>query len=1049
MELGVYEQIINQLFRNKLNSIDRNKFYIGESIIKKKDVADYLSRYMFQLISEIFHSFDSNDDSIRICTGLVNDIIKKIAKEFSLENYCDNIVEAEISLLSAIVDKTKCEYPDIADYISKITPTTTLSRSHLFTGHNQGIALNSELKKEILSSDDICILVSFIKVSGLNLLEDVLKQYVAKGNKLRIITTTYMQATDFNAVLRLSNLPNTEVKISYNSDSDRLHAKSFLFLRKTGFHTAYIGSSNISYQALTEGLEWNIKITQTELPDIISTIRNSFETYWMDDGSFERFRPGLDDERLRMALSRDNNQEAILDYSILDLIKAKEYQQEILEKLDVERKMHNHYRNLVVAATGTGKTVIAAFDFKRFHETRPDATFLFVVHREEIIKQACFTFRQVLGDPNFGDMWYGSVEPSSYKCLFASKDMLNNRLDSLALREDYYDYIIVDEAHHIVADSYQKIINHFKPKILLGLTATPERTDEKDIMQYFDGHISAEIRLDTALNNGLLSPFHYYGITDDVDLTQVRWERGRFIPSELSKVYTANDNRTGIIFHAMEKYLPDYNDVQALCFCVDQQHANYMNSKFILANLRSAVLTSDNGYERERILRNFKDKKINYLFVVDMFNEGVDIPNIDTVMFLRPTESVTIFLQQFGRGLRKVKGKDHLSVLDFVGHSRMEFNYIDRFRSLIGKTSMSVKEEIEHDFPHLPLGCQITLEKKAREEILNNINKFISSFGSTKILSAIKNFSRNYELPLTLANFIKLTHVPIEKIYKINSWTTLCKFADVRTNESKFSQELKRAVFKKWLSVDSYSYFAFIRVLAEKRFNINYDQMGVIDQKRSLMFYYDLFQDAGRYPNMQAMFDDLSSDEVLIEELSELMPVLMGKCEALEMEDNSVLCSIMSLKLHGTYTKDEIFVALGTSTLAKKSSCREGVERCHDLNVEAMYVDIIKDREVGSSTNYNDFAQSREFFNWESQSTVSPTSRTGLNYINSVNTMLLFVRQQADQPDDYSRTMGYTYLGEVNLVQWSGARPMQILWRLKTKMPASVFSYAGKYVAVG
>lgn len=1048
MELGLYEQTINKLFQEKINQLDKDKYYIGTRTLTNKDVAGYLSKYLLQVVTELFYSFEKDDDGVEKCTWLVNDIIRHVASTFDIEDYKDNLLEAEASLLTAVVDKTRCEYPDIAEYIRSITPTTTLSKSHLFTGHNSGVSMGSELRKEILSADDICFLVSFIKLSGLNEIEQELKKHVNAGRRLRVITTTYMQATDFKAVKRLAEMPNTEVKISYNSERDRLHAKSYLFLRNSGFHTAYIGSSNISGPALTEGLEWNIKVTESELPEVIATVKNSFETYWADE-AFETFTPGVDDERLKRALSGEKEEVEGIDYSVLDLIKAKDYQNEILERLEVERSVHGHYRNLVVAATGTGKTVISAFDFKRFREANPDCTFLFVVHREEIIKQACATFRLVLGDPNFGDMWYGDQQPSSYKCLFASKDMLNSRLNSLSLARDYYDYIIFDEAHHIVADSYQRILHYFTPKILLGLTATPERMDGLDITEFFDGHISAEIRLATALNNGLLAPFHYYGVTDDTDLTQVRWERGHFISSDLSAVYTANDTRTNTILTAMERYIADPHDVRALCFCVDQKHATFMNAKFTLAGLKTDILTSENAGDRAGKLRKLRDKVINYLFVVDMFNEGVDIPAIDTVLFLRPTESVTIFLQQFGRGLRKSEGKTHLTVLDFVGHSRSEFNYSDRFRALIGRTSMSVAEEVERNFPHMPLGCKITLEEKAREEILNNINNFIKRYTKGKVINSISTFSRDFDAPLTLANFIKLCNIPLERIYKVSTWSDLCSMAGIQKSYSRFTTELKRAVYKKWLSVDSYSYFSFIKTLADKRFKVKENTLNTIERKRALMFYYDVFQDANKYASMQAMFDDLSKDQVFVDELQSLIPLLIDRCEALEKEDNSAIRADMPLKLHGIYTKDEIFASIGTSTLTRKSPCREGVERNKDLSLEAMFVDIIKDREEGSNTNYNDFAQSREMFNWETQNSVSPTTPSGQNYINRTNTMLLFVRKQSDHPDDKQRTMGYVYLGEVDMVNWSGSRPMQILWKLKTLMPASVFSYAGKYVAIG
>jgi superfamily II DNA or RNA helicase len=366
---------------------------------------------------------------------------------------------------------------------------------------------------------------------------------------------------------------------------------------------------------------------------------------------------------------------------------------------------------------------MAASDYKAFTGKYERARLLFVAHREEILRQSLHTFQQVLCDYNFGEKWYAGQEPSNYEYVFASKDTLNNRIDTLNLPQDYYDYIVIDEAHHIVAETYQKIISYFKPKVLLGLTATPERMDCEDITQYFDGTISAEIRLDDALNKGLLAPFHYYGITDSVDYTEVGWSKGQYVASELTKIYTYNDARTGVILKSLETYLPksSLHNVRALCFCVNQEHAKYMASKFTLCGLKAEILTTENIKMRSVRYRQLKNKEINYLFVVDIFNEGVDIPEVDTILFLRPTESLTVFIQQFGRGLRKAEGKTHVDIFDYVGNCRAEFNYTDRMRAIIGRTSMSVEEEMERDCPHLPFGCKITLEPKAKEYIMKNI----------------------------------------------------------------------------------------------------------------------------------------------------------------------------------------------------------------------------------------------------------------------------------------------------------------------------------------
>ena len=1036
IELGIYEQIINKLFEVKLGELDHQEFYIGKQPMTRDNVASYLSRYLYGLFIDVFSQFNQDDESVEKAVKLANDIIKHLAQKFYIED--TNLLSAKSEILTAVIDKTKCEFPDIAEHISEITPITSLVRSTLFTGSSKQVSLESELKREILSADEICLLVSFIRSTGLNLIFNQLKDYAQSGKKLRVITTTYIGATDYNAIKKLATLPNTEIKISYNSSLDRLHAKSYLFLRNTGFHTAYVGSSNLSEAALTEGLEWNVKVTQQELPHIIKEIRHTFESYW-GNPLFETFVSGRDDERLKEALSGVKTE--TIDYSVLDLIKAHDYQDEILEKLKLEREVFGHYRNLVVAATGTGKTVIAAFDYKNFREHTSRANFLFIAHREEILKQSCKTFRTVLQDENFGDLWYGDVVPQAYTHLFASKDMLNNHLEELDLADDFFDYIIFDEVHHIAADSYRKILSRFKPKILLGLTATPERMDGEDITKDFDGKISAEIRLDDALNNRLLAPFHYYGITDRVDLTTVTWRGGRYVISELSKVYTENDLRTGLILRKIEEYLPNYHDVRALCFCVDVEHAKNMAAKFQLAGLKSAYLVSDNGADRVKWSRQLRDKKINYLFVVDMFNEGVDIPEVDTILFLRPTESLTVFLQQFGRGLRKAEGKEYVTILDFVGHCNKEFNYTDRFRRLIGRTSMSVAEEFEKDFPHLPLGCHITLEAKAKEYILENIRAAIGTFRKNRVITWIQSYGSETDRPLTLANFINLHQIPLEKFYKNFTWQGLLNLAGKTYNRSRFENELKRAVYKKWLSTDSYTYFSFLEKLASRNFKVRVDEMNYIEQKMALMFYYDMFQDAGKYLNLQGMFNDLSLDDLFCEEMKELVVLLKNKCEAYEMEDNS---SIMNfpLKLHGVYTKDQIFVALETSSIDKKSSCREGCERNKRLNLEAMFVDIIKDREEGSNTNYNDFAINELLFNWETQNKVSPTSQAGKNYINETQTMLLFVRQQDSYPDDKGRTMGFTYLGEVKLVKWQGAKPIEIVWRLKTPMPASMLNIA-------
>jgi HKD family nuclease len=498
------------------------------------------------------------------------------------------LINVEGKVLKAVFSKVDAHFSDLDLRLKEITPYTRLSHSELFTGGNSGLSLESELKKEILSADRVDLLVSFIKFKGIIILEKELKEFTNRGGKLRVITTTYMGASDFKAIQLLSKLDNTEVKISYNTGNERLHAKAYLFYRNSGFHTGYIGSSNFSRSALTDGLEWNLKITTKEVSHIIDKFQKTFDAYWLND-EFETFDEKNNKERLIDALKQGKNSKEFTSTTSYFDIKPFPYQNEILEKLEVERAVHNRFRNLLVAATGTGKTVVSAFDYKRFKQNNTSAKLLFLAHRKEILQQSRYTFQGILKDPNFGELWVDGMFPNNFELVFASVQSVNNQLGNLNLTPEYYDYIIIDECHHQIANSYRSIINYFKPKILLGLTATPERMDGGDILEDFCNKIAAEIRLPEALNRKLLCPFQYFGITDSVDLSQVGWDKGRYIASELTNLYTSNDRRINEIISNLDKYTKDLNDVRAIGFCVSMEHAEFMAQKVSISRIKSRL----------------------------------------------------------------------------------------------------------------------------------------------------------------------------------------------------------------------------------------------------------------------------------------------------------------------------------------------------------------------------------------------------------------------------------------------------------------------------
>lgn len=351
------------------------------------------------------------------------------------------------------------------------------------------------------------------------------------------------------------------------------------------------------------------------------------------------------------------------------------------------------------------------------------------------------TFRHILRDQNFGELLVGHYKPESLERLFCSIQSLNSNDLCRKLHGDYYDYIVIDEFHHAAAKGYQELLEHFTPKYLLALTATPERHDGMDILKYFDNHIAAEIRLPDAINKKLLSPFQYFGISDCVDLSSLRWTNGGYDKTQLNNIFNGNVQRASLVLQKMHEILLDIAQCRALCFCVSQDHAEYMNAFFNEHGVHSAVLTAHSlSSERDTVQQRLRQREINMICVVDLYNEGVDIPEIDTVLFLRPTESLTVFLQQLGRGLRLCDDKECLTVLDFVGNAHRNFNFEYRFRAMLGASGQNVADELGHGFPHLPAGCHIELEKEAQERILANIKSSISNGRQNMIVSRIATF---------------------------------------------------------------------------------------------------------------------------------------------------------------------------------------------------------------------------------------------------------------------------------------------------------------------
>ena len=809
MKTGLYEKPINKKLNKALAELTDN-FNVEKEQIDSEEAAGILSKYVKKVVERSLNNISESDDSLTKQIELVNKIIGAI-KQNTSEGIADDLEIAEDKQLLSVTDKTNT-IQAINDKVKVIRPVTSIAQSSLFTGAVHEPQMFSELKKEIFSCNCIDMLVSFIKWSGLRLLMEALTEFTNNGGKLRIITTSYMGATDIKAISELAKLKNTEIKVSYDTKRTRLHAKAYIFYRETGFTTAYIGSSNLSNVAISSGLEWNIKITRQDQPEVLQKVAATFDSYWSSN-EFEVY-DDTQKPRLAKALQLEKTHTEDNSFFAVD-INPYPYQQEILDKLEAERTIRNNYKNLIVAATGTGKTIISALDYKHKCSRNNKPKLLFVAHRKEILEQSIKTFRMVLRDANFGDLFVGDTSPQSFEHLFVSVQTFNAKSLEKHLTPDFYDYIIIDEVHHAPAETYKNILGHFTPKFLLGLTATPERMDGKSIMPYFNNKITAEIRLPEAIERKLLCPFQYFGVTDNIDLSNLRWERGGYNREELSKIYTRQDaeaiTRASLIVQAVDKYVTDINEVKGLGFCVSKEHARFMADYFNKFNIPSLCLTGDSPKEeRDSAKLKLTNGDLRFIFVVDLYNEGVDIVDVNTILFLRPTESLTIFLQQLGRGLRLADGKECLTVLDFIGQANKKYDFESKFKALLSNTDRNISNEIKNGFISAPKGCYIQLEKKAQEYVLENIRTGFDR--KDGLIARIASFAEDTGKPLTLTNFVEHYELNLQAIYKKGcSFARLCVMAGKRED---FSEELESDKFTKALArvalIDSRHWIEFI-----------------------------------------------------------------------------------------------------------------------------------------------------------------------------------------------------------------------------------------------
>lgn len=922
-------------------------------------------------------------------------------------------------------------------------PAAPLSEAALLTNAHGEPSLQSEILAELSSADEVDLLCAFVKWTGVRTIRPGLEKVKDRGVPLRIVTTTYMGATEREALDRLVREVGAQVKVQYDVQRTRLHAKAWMFRRNSGFSTAYVGSSNLSHSAMLDGVEWNVRLSQRANPALLAKFEATFDTYWSDP-SFEDYDPErlADRDRLDDALAEagGRRQHDRVTISLSGLaVRPYPYQQRMLDDLEVARAVYGRHQNLVVAATGTGKTVVAALDYQRLadtHERGARPRLLFVAHRREILEQALRTFREVLADPNFGELYVDGSRPERWGHVFASVQSLTSYgVDNIPPQS--FKILIVDEFHHAAAGTYQRLLAHLEPEETLGLTATPERTDGVNVAQLFGGEPTTELRLWDAISSDLLTPFHYFVINDETDLRRIRWDRGAYQASELSTLYTGNDARTRIVLAQVRDKVADLNAMKALGFCVDVAHANAMARAFSAAGIPSVAVTGATpSGERSAALADLREGSIMAIFAVDIFNEGLDIPDVNTVLFLRPTESATVFVQQLGRGLRRTRTKSVLTALDFVGLQRQEFRWDLKLRALTGLATRLLIEGIESGFSSLPSGSQIVLERETQKRVLDNVRAQVIRRWPQLVgeLKALKRQRGDVSLREYLhEGGIELNAVISDK--EDRSWTQLRRDAGLPTEQG---GALEKALLRRIRALvhvdDADRAAAYLRIIE----GAGFDTLSPLEQSFASMLFFSLFPDGGGYDSIESGLASLPGERAVRNELREVIDFARSDSLRLAVASPGGLAEL-PLRVHAHYQREEALAGFGWATLDRvPKSFQAGVAYERNRKIDALFVTVEKSAaKYSPTTMYRDYPISRTRFHWESQSMTSQASPTGQRYVTGASTVVLFVRVRSK--GEFG-TEPYTYLGPATIESFQGERPIAIIWQLETPMPLDLFA---------
>ena len=1029
------------------------KEYPPSNLIQKLSIDEYvetLTMYAANIIGDKLKGFADEDK--------FNEIFQLIEQVQELTGKDEREFSQPLSMIT---------YSDVQDTIP-IKEDLFLTRVDVLYNDSHKIKnFFKTLAYEMQTSDEISFLVSFVRMSGAQLLTRELLELEKRNVPIKILTTTYLNITEAKAIRHLLQFKNVEVKI-LPLKNESFHTKAYLFKRNSNQNTVIIGSSNLSHSALINGHELNVKIPHTQHMPAYEQTMDFFNKMWMHEKAVfptDDFLTKYEQhQKTEAALMPSFTYEASATYLENTGVIPNEMQKEALKNLQFTRK-NGHTKGVIIAATGTGKTYLSAFDVQQFQPHR----LLFIAHREELLDSAIKTFNSLFQDEFLCGKITGTTKEYDKQFIFSTIQSLSKDGTLMNFKKDEFDYIIIDEFHHAEAPTYKKVIEYFKPKFLLGLTATPERMDGRNVLELCDNNIVYEIRLRDALEANLLVPFHYFGLSDQtLDYEQVDILNGHYEEQSLVRALSTF-SRVEFIIDKIETYGYDGNSLHGLGFCVNIDHAKYMQEEFNKRGYVTECLTGEDSVEyRAEIIKRLEDPKdkLSIIFTVNIFNEGIDIPKVNLMLFLRPTESSTVFIQQLGRGLRKIDNKEYVTVLDFIGNYKKSFIIPLALSGQYNAKAFdadSLRVTVSHEFADAPGGSVVQLDPIAQREILERLENI--RLNPKEVLKEMYyQFKRELGRSPELEDFLYIEEAPSLTFFLYNhkSW--------VRTK--KYMKDLN--IFDEWILADDYRYEVVERIesalpikwpyeyaiLYLAKLNTEVSVVNVVDwltrrfdleikrEQHETLILRAMDRLSKKHKKQTWSFGELVKETFFVNpEVIELFnddkyfDYIQERLEyglidfRRTFRTELALDQEKKLALFRNYSRNELMFIF--EARVPEGTWREGVSKVD--NHYLLFINLNKAEDVEEHLQYKDFFKDPTTFHWQSQNKTSHASAQGQEYVNHKERNIhvhLFVRKFSKM---YGMTLPFMYLGELDYVSSHGDKPMTIIWKLHQPVPEDLY----------